>query len=115
MYVCCGVGCVRLSRCVWMRTVLDANGEARCCRLVEGMCIWMRMVLDADGEARCCRLVERMCIWMRMVLWVDGEARCCRLVEGMCIWMWTAKRVAVAWLRIFFIFCLRRGGGYMYS
>ena len=50
-----------------------------------------------------------------MVLWVDGEARCCRLVEGMCIWMWMAKRVAVAWLRIFFIFCLRRGGGYMYS
>ena len=69
MYVCCGVGCVRLSRCVWMR-----------------------MVLDVDGEARCCRLVERMCIWMR-----------------------TARRVAVAWLRIFFIFCLRRGGGYMYS
>ena len=28
---------------------------------------------------------------------------------------WTARRVAVAWLRIFFIFCLRRGGGYMYS
>ena len=92
MYVCCGVGCVRLSRCVWMR-----------------------MVLEANGEARCCRLVERMCIWMRMVLGVDGEARCCRLVEGMCIWMWMAKRVAVAWLRIFFIFCLRRGGGYMYS
>ena len=69
MYVCCCVGCVRLSRCVWMRMVLD----------------------------------------------VDGEARCCRLVEGMCIWMWMAKRVAVAWLRIFFIFCLRRGGGYMYS
>ena len=39
------------------------------------------MVLDVDGEARCCRLVEGMCIWMRMVLWVDGEARCCRLVE----------------------------------
>ena len=30
------------------------------------------MVLDVDGEARCCRLVERMCIWMRMVLGVDG-------------------------------------------
>lgn len=28
---------------------------------------------------------------------------------GWC-WMWTARRVAVAWLRIFFIFCLRRGG-----
>lgn len=39
------------------------------------------MVLDVDGEARCCRLVEEMCIWMRMVLGVDGEARCCRLVE----------------------------------
>ena len=39
------------------------------------------MVLDADGEARCCRLVGRMCIWMWMVLGVDGEARCCRLVE----------------------------------
>ena len=49
MYVCCGVGCVRLSRCVWMRMVLDADGEARCCRLVEGMCIWMWMVLDVDG------------------------------------------------------------------
>ena len=58
MYVCCCVGCVRLSRCVWMRMVLDADGEARCCRLVEGMCIWMWMVLDVDGEARCCRLVE---------------------------------------------------------
>ena len=58
MYVCCGVGCVRLSRCVWMRMVLEANGEARCCRLVERMCIWMRMVLGVDGEARCCRLVE---------------------------------------------------------
>ena len=55
---------------------------------------------------------------------------------GWC-WKWTARRVAVAglvgfermrwcwggrrgvfvvaWLRIFFIFCLRRGGGYMYS
>ena len=43
--------------------------------------MWMRMVLDVDGEARCCRLVERMYIWMRMVLGVDGEARCCRLVE----------------------------------
>ena len=115
MYVCCGVGCVRLSRCVWMRMVLDVDGEARCCRLVERMCIWMRMVLGVDGEARCCRLVGRMCIWMWMVLGVDGEARCCRLVEGMCIWMRMAKRVAVAWLRIFFIFCLRRGGGYMYS
>lgn len=29
--------------------VLDADGEARCCRLVEGMCIWMWMVLDVDG------------------------------------------------------------------
>ena len=81
MYVCCGVGCVRLSRCVWMRMVLDVDGEARCCRLVERMCIWMRMVLGVDGEARCCRLVGRMCIWMWMVLGVDGEARCCRLVE----------------------------------
>ena len=35
MYVCCGVGCVRLSRCVWMRMVLDVDGEARCCCLVE--------------------------------------------------------------------------------
>jgi hypothetical protein len=58
VYVCCCVGCVRLSRCVWMRMVLDVDGEARCCRLFEGMCIWMRMVLDVDGEARCCRLVE---------------------------------------------------------
>lgn len=45
-----------------------------------GWC-WMWMVLGVDGEARCCRLVEGMCIWMRMVLGVDGEARCCRLVE----------------------------------
>ena len=51
MYVCSGVGGGRLSRCVWMR-----------------------MVLDGDGEARCCRLDDN-----------------------------------------FFIFCLRRGGGYMYS
>ena len=58
MYVCCGVGCGRLSRCVWRRIVLEANGEARCCRLFEGMCIWMRMVLGVDGEARCCCLVE---------------------------------------------------------
>ena len=43
MYVCCGVGCVRLSRCMWMRMVLDADGEARCCRLVE------RVWVDADG------------------------------------------------------------------
>lgn len=39
-----------------------------------------------------------------MVLEANGEARCCRLVEGMCIWMWMAKRVAVAWLRIFLFF-----------
>ena len=58
---------------------------------------WEDVYMDANGEARCCRLVEGMCIWMRMVLG------------------WTARRVAVAWLRIFFIFCLRRGGGYMYS
>ena len=56
------------------------------------------------------------------VAWLRGcvYGCCCRLVEGMCILMrmvlgWTARRVAVAWLRIFFIFCLRRGGGYMYS
>ena len=49
--------------------------------MVGRMCIWMWMVLGVDGEARCCRLVEGMCIWMRMVLGVDGEARCCRLVE----------------------------------
>ena len=58
MYVCCGVGCVRLSRCVWMRMVLEANGEARCCRLVEGMCIWMRMVLGWTARRFCCCLVE---------------------------------------------------------
>ncbi len=81
MYVCCGVGCVRLSRCVWMRMVLEANGEARCCRLVERMCIWMRMVLGVDGEARCCRLVEGMCIWMRMVLGWTARRFCCCLVE----------------------------------
>ena len=81
MYVCCGVGCVRLSRCVWMRMVLEANGEARCCRLVERMCIWMRMVLGGDGEARCCRLVEGMCIWMRMVLGWTARRFCCCLVE----------------------------------
>ena len=81
MYVCCGVGCVRLSGCVWMRMVLEANGEARCCRLVERMCIWMRMVLGVDGEARCCRLVEGMCIWMRMVLGWTARRFCCCLVE----------------------------------
>ena len=55
-----------------------------------------------------------------VVLGEDGEARCCRLVEGMCIWVqwcWGGQRgvFGVAWLRIFFIFCLRGGGGYMYS
>ena len=34
---------------------------------------WMRMVLDADGEARCCRLVERVCVDADGV-GVDGEA-----------------------------------------
>ena len=58
---------------------------------------WMRMVLEVDGEARCCRLVEGMCIWMRMVLGWTARRFCCCLVED------------------FFIFCLRRGGGYMYS
>ena len=74
MYGFCGVVCVRLSRCVWMRMVLDVDGEARCCRLVEGMCIWVQ-------------------------------------------WCWGGQRgvFVVAWLRIFFIFCLRWGGGYMYS
>ena len=34
-----------------------------------------------------------------------------------CGWCWDGQRgvFVVAWLRIFFIFCLRRGGGYMYS
>ena len=81
MYVCCCVGCVRLSRCVLMRMVLDVDGEARCCRLFEGMCIWMRMVLWVDGEARCCSLVEGMCIWMRMVLGWTARRFCCCLVE----------------------------------
>ena len=39
MYGFCGVGCVRLSRCVWMRMVLDVDGEARCCRLDGGICM----------------------------------------------------------------------------
>ena len=43
--------------------------------------MWMRMVLDADGEARCCRLVEGMCIWMRMVLGWTARRFCCCLVE----------------------------------
>ena len=47
--------------------VLDVDGEARCCRLVEGMYMDADGV-GVDGEARCCRLVEGMCIWMRMVL-----------------------------------------------
>ena len=56
-----GVGCGRRGALLspgWEDVYMDANGEARCCRLVEGMCIWMRMVLGVDGEARCCRLVE---------------------------------------------------------
>ena len=74
------------------------------------------MYVDADGEARCCRLVEGMCIWMRMVLWVDGEARCCRLVEGMCIWMrmvlgWTARRFCCCLVEDFFYFLLAAGWG----
>ena len=43
--------------------------------------MWMRMVLDVDGEARCCRLVEGMCIWMRMVLGWTARRFCCCLVE----------------------------------
>ena len=39
------------------------------------------MVLDVDGEARCCRLVEGMCIWMRMVLGWTARRFCCCLVE----------------------------------
>ena len=65
----------------WEDVYMDANGEARCCRLVEGMCIWMRMVLGVDGEARCCRLVEEMCIWMWMVLGWTARRFCCCLVE----------------------------------
>ena len=39
------------------------------------------MVLDVDGEARCCRLVEEMCIWMWMVLGWTARRFCCCLVE----------------------------------
>ena len=44
------------------------------------------------------------------VAWLRGCVYGCGWCYG-----WTARRVVVAWLRIFFIFCLRRGGGYMYS
>ena len=107
---CCGVRlltCVCMLRC-WM------------CE-VEPMCV------DADGVG-CGRRGALLSpgwedVYMDVaVAWLRGcvYGCCCRLVEGMCIWMrmvlgWTARRVAVAWLRIFFIFCLRRGGGYMYS
>ena len=57
-----------------------------------------------------CEVVD-LCMYAA-VLDVWGWADVCGC--GWC-WMWTARRVAVAWLRIFFIFCLRRGGGYMYS
>ena len=60
--------------------------------------LWWCEVVDLCMYAAgvgCVRLSR--CVWMRMVLDVDGEARCCCLVED------------------FFYFCLRRGGGYMYS
>ena len=57
-----------------------------------------------------CKVVD-LCMYAA-VLDVWGWADVCGC--GWC-WMRTARRVAVAWLRIFFIFCLRRGGGYMYS
>ena len=44
-----------------------------------------------------CMLRCWMCEVEPMYVDADGEASCCRLVED------------------FFIFCLRRGGGYMYS
>lgn len=85
MYVCCGVGCVKLSRCMWMRT-------AR--RVAVAWLVgfeWMR-------TARCVAVA-----WLRGFEWMR--------------WCWGGRRgvFVVAWLRIFFIFCLRRGGGYMYS
>ena len=44
MYVCCCVGCVRLSRCVWMRMVL--GGGRRGALLSPG---WEDVYMDVDG------------------------------------------------------------------
>ena len=66
------------------------------------------MYVDADGEARCCRLVERVCMWMKWcwgwtarriaVAWLVGFERM--------RWCWGGRRgvFAVAWLRIFLFF-----------
>ena len=90
MYVCCGVGCVRLSRCMWMRTARRV--AVAWLRGFE----WMRMVLDVGGVGRCCGRVG----------WV---------LEFAVVLGWTARRFCCCLVEDFFIFCLRRGGGYMYS
>ena len=64
------------------------------------------------GDVRLLTCVCMLRCWMCEVepMCVDADGVGCGWCCG-----WTARRVAVAWLRIFFIFCLRRGGGYMYS
>ena len=80
------------------------------CEVVD-LCMYAA-VLDVWGWADVCG-----CGWCWMwtarrvaVAWLRG------CVYG-CGWCWDGQRgvFVVAWLRIFFIFCLRRGGGYMYS
>ena len=64
------------------------------------MCEVEPMCVDADGVGcgrRGALLSPGWGYMYAVVLGEDGEARCCRLVDN------------------FFIFCLRRGGGYMYS
>ena len=78
----------------------------------------MRMVLEVDGEARCCRRVGWVLEDAVVLGWTARRVAVAWLVgfERM-RWCWGGRRgvFVVAWLRIFFIFCLRRGGGYMYS
>ena len=73
MYVCSGVGGGRLSRCVWMRMVLDGDGEARCCRLVEGMCIWMQWYWVRTAR-RVAVAWLRGCVYGCSGVGVDSEA-----------------------------------------
>jgi len=85
------------------------------CMLRCWMCEVEPMCVDADGVG-CGRRGALLSpgwedVYMDVaVAWLRGCVYGCGWY-----WGWMAKRVAVAWLRIFFIFCLRRGGGYMYS
>ena len=79
------------------------------------MCEVEPMCVDADGVGCGRRGALLSPGWEDVYMDVDGVGcgrRGALLSPG---WEDVYMDVAVAWLRIFFIFCLRRGGGYMYS